>query len=121
MTISNRDRRHFSRVSFQAKAEFHQGSHSWEAQVLDLSLCGLQTDLPDDQQLQPQKLVRAVIHLAKDTVIQMTLRLAHASGGRMGFHCESIDLDSISHLRNLVALNMGDSQACEQELARLGS
>jgi hypothetical protein len=38
----------------------------------------------------------------------------------LGFVCQYIDLDSISHLRRLVELNLGDGSLLERELAALG-
>jgi hypothetical protein len=38
----------------------------------------------------------------------------------LGFVCRHIDLESISHLRRLVELNLGDESLLERELAALG-
>ncbi|TQV66992.1 PilZ domain-containing protein [Exilibacterium tricleocarpae] len=121
MATNDRERRLFSRVNFQARADFHQGARSWEAQVEDVSLQGLMATLPSADRPAATEAVRAVIHLADDTVIQMNLRLAHTRGAQMGFRCENIDLDSIGHLRRLVELNTGNPRNCEQELAMLAS
>ena len=59
------------------------------------------------------------IHLAPDTPVHMRVRLAHDDHGQLGFVCEHIDLASISHLRRLVELNLGDPQELERELGAL--
>ena len=41
-------------------------------------------------------------------------------GELIGFVCRHIDVDSISHLRRLVELNLGDEALLERELAALG-
>jgi len=54
------------------------------------------------------------------TVVQMEVRLAHSRDGLLGFECRAIDLDSLSHLRRLVELNLGDARLLDRELAALG-
>lgn len=51
----------------------------------------------------------------------MEISLAWARDGLLGFECQHIDLDSISHLRRLVELNLGDEELLERELALLVS
>jgi hypothetical protein len=51
----------------------------------------------------------------------MTVRWRHSDEGQVGFECEFIDLDSISNLRRLVELNLGDSMLLERQLGSLGS
>jgi hypothetical protein len=34
-------------------------------------------------------------------------------------HCDNIDVDSVTHLRRLVALNSGDPKLLDRELAAL--
>jgi hypothetical protein len=50
----------------------------------------------------------------------MEVVLTRAQPQSLGFVCRHIDLDSISHLRRLVELNLGDEQLLERELAALG-
>ena len=56
----------------------------------------------------------------EQTCIQMEVVLTRTAGGMLGFICRHIDLESISHLRRLVELNLGDEQLLERELATLG-
>jgi hypothetical protein len=51
----------------------------------------------------------------------MTVRWRHSERAQVGFECEYIDLDSISNLRRLVELNLGDSVLLERQLGSLGS
>jgi hypothetical protein len=50
----------------------------------------------------------------------MEVVLTRTQGELLGFVCRHIDLDSISHLRRLVELNLGDETLLERELAALG-
>jgi PilZ domain len=120
MTDQPKDRRLFSRIHFDAWAELRQGERHWHAAVLDLSLKGLLVREPEGWQLDVDQPVRAAIQLANQATIQMTVRLRHSGNGQIGFECEFIDLDSISNLRRLVELNLGDPELLERQLGALG-
>ena len=49
----------------------------------------------------------------------MNCQLAHCHGRLAGLVCTSIDLDSITHLRRLVELNLGDPDLLDRELSAL--
>ena len=52
-------------------------------------------------------------------VIAMAGELAHVENGHAGVLCRSIDLESITHLRRLIEINLGDPAASERELKAL--
>ena len=52
-------------------------------------------------------------------VIAMAGELAHVQGRHAGVLCRSIDLESITHLRRLMEINLGDPAASERELKAL--
>jgi len=54
-----------------------------------------------------------------DVVIAMAGELAHVEGAHAGVLCRSIDLESITHLRRLIEVNLGDPAASERELKAL--
>ena len=49
----------------------------------------------------------------------MTAGIAHVDGNRAGLLCRSIDLDSVTHLRRLIELQLGDPALLERDLAEL--
>lgn len=51
--------------------------------------------------------------------IAMLVDVAHVEGLHAGLQCRSIDLDSVTHLRRLLAVNMGDAALLERELKAL--
>ena len=53
------------------------------------------------------------------TNVKMQVRLTHDDHGQLGFVCEHIELDSISHLRRIIELNLGDQAELEREFAAL--
>lgn len=59
------------------------------------------------------------IRLDPKAHIKMQVKLTHDDHGQLGFVCREIDLDSISHLRRLIELNLGDQAELERELGAL--
>jgi hypothetical protein len=51
--------------------------------------------------------------------ITMETRVVHREGDDAGLRCLSIDLDSVTHLRRLVELNLGDPALLDRELSEL--
>jgi hypothetical protein len=115
------DRRKFSRILFDAWVELRQGEKHWNAAVVDLSLRGILVEEPQDWRVDTSQPFSAAIMLGSQVNIQMTVRWRHGAKNQVGFECEHIDLDSISNLRRLVELNLGDSELLERELGQLGS
>ena len=56
-----------------------------------------------------------------DTMINMEASIAHIEGRQVGLKRAHIDMDSISHLRRLVELNLGDSELLHRELEHLAA
>lgn len=116
------ERRRFTRVPFDTEVSLYVGEQCWQTQLIDVSLKGLLVDSPDDFiAVEPPHAVKAVIHLAGGTEIHMETRFAHNKNQHLGFECESIDIESMTHLRRLVELNIGDPAAAERELSELAA
>jgi hypothetical protein len=45
--------------------------------------------------------------------------VAHVEGEHVGLLCRSIDIESITHLRRLLEINLGDAKLLERELKAL--
>ena len=119
MTDSHKERRQFKRISFDAKTELTQGSLSWPVHLLDLSLKGLLIEKPSPWLGKPEEPFMVDIHLNVDIDVQMQVRLTHDDHNHLGFVCEHIGLESVTHLRRLVEWNLGDPEELERELAAL--
>ncbi len=88
--------------------------------MLDLSLKGALLNLPGATQLALGMPCLLKVKLAdQSTIIAMAGELAHVEGEHAGFLCRSIDLESITHLRRLIEMNLGDVSLVERELAAL--
>ncbi|MFT3848049.1 MAG: PilZ domain-containing protein [Propionivibrio sp.] len=118
------DRRHHSRIAFHTSAHLVFGSQRIEVEVLDLSLKGALIQMPDatadlaaiaDQTCQ----FNVSLDDTESDQIRMEARVAHNHLNRIGLLCQQIDLDSVTHLRRLVELNLGDPSLLERELSAL--
>jgi len=114
------NRRQFSRVPFQSKAHLVLAGAEHPVELLDLSLKGAL--------IRPQGEFFATIgsncmlKVGLDeagTSICMEATIVHHQGELYGLACREIDLDSVTHLRRLVALNLGDETLLEREIALL--
>ncbi len=114
------ERRKFTRIPFDAWTEIEQNGKRWNAVLIDLSLKGLLVKQPNNWTKDSKGSFEALIRLDTGVMIKMKVILAHQEEGHIGFLCESIDVDSISHLRRLIELNMGNCDILERELHSLG-
>lgn len=124
MTLQNDERRRFSRVAFQHEATLHfpGADRPLAVEVLDLSLNGALLRpahssvpaLPADQSC----LLKIFLDAAGDA-IRMEGRLHLRADGCYGLACQALDLDSVTHLKRLVQLNLGDESLAEREFSRL--
>lgn len=114
-----KERRRFSRIDFDARVELVRGEEHWPAQLLDISLKGLLLEKLGPYQLQPSLPVDVKIVLSNQTNILMSALVVHQTLKQLHLACISVDLESVSHLRRLIELNIGDASAAERELSEL--
>ena len=114
------ERRHFVRVSFDAPAQLATPHDTFNVHVLDLSLKGALITAPAQAHLQPAPLCQLTLALAETgNHIAMSAEVAHVEGLHAGLLCRGIDLDSVTHLRRLIELQLGDPALLERDLAEL--
>jgi len=113
------ERRRFTRVPFDTNVELTQGDIHCTGHLLDISLRGALAEVSAVPLFVAHQAVELKVPLEDGTAIVMTAELAHQINKNLGLKCTHIDIDSISHLRRLVELNMGDPAACDRELAEL--
>lgn len=115
------NKRRFSRIAFDTKVQLISAERTWVSQLVDVSLKGMLVTTPRNWEGKVGDHYLAEIIMGDDeTVIRMEVSVTHVSKNNIGFHCELIDLDSISHLRRLVELNIGDAGILSRELSELG-
>ena len=116
------ERRHFSRIAFHRPADLDVRIAQGTCEVLDVSFRGALVEVPYGFPAHVGQRCTLAIHLdAGDTEIRMEGEIVHRGGTQAGIRCVEIDLDSMSHLRRLVELNVGDEDVLHRELSALVS
>jgi pSer/pThr/pTyr-binding forkhead associated (FHA) protein len=112
--------RQFSRIPFDVSATLRSDEQSWETDLLDISLHGALIKIPEAFEPDAERQYQLAIHLEGGPDICMDVSIAHQENQQLGLRCEDIDVESITHLRRLVELNVGDAGILERELSALG-
>jgi hypothetical protein len=114
------ERRQFSRILFNAECTLHQNDLEWTTEVLDISLRGLLVHKPDHFLMDRNAPCEATIRLSgSNSHIIMSLYFSHEDQTTLGFRCQHIDIDSMTHLKRLVELNLGSEAMLKRELQAL--
>jgi hypothetical protein len=113
------ERRRFHRIDFDARVEIAHGDNNWQAQLLDISLKGVLLTKLGHYELPATSVLPVKIILSDQTNIAMSTQVVHQTVDQVHLSCVTIDIDSISHLRRLIELNLGDADAAERELSEL--
>ena len=113
------ERRKYTRIHFDTGITLCQNGAVYHTTVIDISLKGILVATPNEYALTADTPVDTSIILGDNTEIQMTVSLVHSSDKLLGFKCISIDMDSISHLRRLIELNIDSDHATERVLNEL--
>jgi len=113
-------KRHFQRIAMDAPAELSCGDQQWSCQLLDISLKGALLTTPTNWAGETQlDRCSLEVQLDNNTTLSMQGAIVHGGNGNLGLRCDHIDIDSISHLKRLVELNLGDEGLLKRELAEL--
>lgn len=113
------ERRRHARISFNVNAELVSADHRAPTQIFDLSLKGALVQLPDGWPQQAKSALLVIRLTGSEAVITMQVSVAHRHPTHLGLYCHHIDIDSITHLRRLIELNLGDESLLQRELAEL--
>lgn len=120
MTTPDTERRRFTRINFDAATEVKQGEQVWQATLIDISFNGMLLTTETPIPLEKGAAVELTVHLlGNDVTIDTPATLAHQEESQYGFAIENLDLDSLTLIRRLVELNLGDETLLERELDHL--
>ncbi|WP_063372357.1 PilZ domain-containing protein [Pseudoalteromonas luteoviolacea] len=115
-----KERRKFSRVLFSNQASLMTTTGDYNCEIIDLSLNGALITLPIG--LTPLKGQPASLKFnlpGSEVEICMEVEIRHIEEAHLGLHCAQIDLDSVTHLKRLIELNIGDDDILHRELENL--
>ena len=117
---TNDNRRHFTRIPMDSEVTLACGAQQWKTQLIDISLKGALLSLPEEFGESPDCSCRLMFMLNNtDVTIMMVGNIVYKKDEHLGFRCDNIDLDSITHLKRMVELNLGDESLLERELGEL--
>ena len=113
----NDERRHYSRVKFDAELIISFEDHELVSRLLDISLKGALVEVDANEPISKGTHCKITIKLnGNDLVMDFEGVTVFVKESHVGFEFVNIDLDSLTHLRRLVELNIGDSDKVKGEL-----
>lgn len=111
------EHRHFTRFHIEGSTLIHYQNSEYQSELIDISLKGALFKSPDTIAMDLNSPCTVSITLiGSEIVIAMAGKVIHHDAGNTGIICEHIDLDSITHLKRLIELNLGDESLLEREL-----
>jgi len=113
--------RHFTRLPFQSESSLEADGRINPCRLVDISLHGALVEALEG----PFPVVEGAAVLLRIQVeespveIEMAGLVAWISDQRLGVQCTAIDVDSMTHLRRLMELNLGDPGLLDRELLEM--
>jgi hypothetical protein len=119
-TNSPPGKRLFTRIPFETGAVLSTFPGRHECKLVDISLKGALIERIAPWSIQTGAPCSLHIKLAGEAAsIHMAGEVVHVEAGRLGLRCTEIDLESITTLRRLVELNLGDETASQREISAM--
>lgn len=120
MNDTTENRRAFHRIFFETPVTVIANNKAYKSYLIDISLNGALINKSEDLTLTQGDKVQLEIELGgSHHLISMEATVSHIEEGHVGLKREQIDMESISHLRRLVELNLGDSEMLSREMEHL--
>ncbi len=113
------NRRQFTRILFSITAELTIEDIDYPVSIHDISLNGALVTLTRSKQGLKGKLGTLNFLLNNQSQVTMHIAVVHEHNDEIGLQCNAIDIDSVSHLRRLIELNLGDDAQLHKELSQL--
>lgn len=114
------NRRMFTRVLFSIKAVLIVDKVEHPVTIHDISLNGALVTRPDPSIILKGQLGVLSFSLAEGSLpLSIHVGIVHEEEDEIGLQCNAIDIDSLTELKRLVELNLGDSTQLNKELSQL--
>ncbi len=114
-----KEKRHFKRIPMDGPVELACTDRQWQSRLLDISLKGALLVTPVNWEAVSAAECELSFKLDAAVAITMHGAIVHTGNDHLGFRCDHIGLESISHLKRLIELNLGDEALLERELSEL--
>jgi len=118
------EKRKFSRITFAGKCSLNETLTGplkiWQTKVFDISLKGALVECPDFWSYPTDSAVMLNLSLeGSDIILECEGVICHQESGRLGIKFLTLNLDTISHLKRLIQLNLGDDESLHREISQL--
>ena len=114
------NRRQFTRILFSIKASLVVEDQVFPVSIHDISLNGaLVTSTGSKSPLKGKFGTLSFLLSDDESEVTMHIAIVYEKDNETGLQCNAIDIDSITHLRRLVELNLGDEEQLNKELSQL--
>ncbi len=118
------ERRKFSRIIFSGHCtlseEISGETKTWQTDLLDISLNGALVHRPELWHDKVDTPVQLNLHLeGSDIVLEIGGIICHQEEGLLGIKFLTLSLESISHLKRLIQLNLADENLLHREMSQL--
>jgi hypothetical protein len=118
--LTKTERREFSRIALHRPALIEVAGQATACELLDISLRGALIQAPPAFGAAVGAPCTLTIRLDHGAVtIRMEGTIAHRDSYCVGVRSRVVDLDSATHLRRVLELNLGDERLLERELTAL--
>ncbi|WP_108126429.1 PilZ domain-containing protein [Saccharospirillum mangrovi] len=118
-----KEQRRFQRIAFDARVALEFGDQHYLGVLRDISLKGALIMLNETTpHIATGQIGQLKVRLDQgDVEMQMEITVAYVHPQRQacGVNILSMDVDTASHLRRLVEVNLGDAEALQRELSNL--
>jgi hypothetical protein len=114
------EKRRFTRTDFETGGVIRTGDEGNPFTLIDVSLKGILTnpERPDEVSIGDEVSIEIGLP-GSDVTIRADARCVHRELNYLGFRFESIDAESMTHLRRLLELNTGRAEEIGHELSFL--
>jgi hypothetical protein len=118
------ERRRFSRVIFTGDCSLSEEVvgkiEIFETELLDISLNGALVQRPKEWHDEPDVPINLNLTLSgSDIILEINGVVCHQAEGLLGIKFLTLSLESISHLRRLIELNLADEALMHREMSQL--
>ena len=113
------NRRQFTRILFSTKATLTVEEKIYPVSIHDISLNGALVTMPSPDISLKRKLGELTFGFDQDEQVTMYIAIVHIHDNDVGLQVNAIDIDSISILRRMIELNLGDQEQLHKELSQL--
>lgn len=118
--VPENDQRRFSRIPFPANVQLYVARDVYLAHLVDIALKGALVELRQPVAGLVGRTCQLKLNLGRGgEAVVMDGMVVHHEGQFVGIECRHIDVDSLTSLRRLVELNLGDEALLGRELSHL--